>query len=303
MSLGRVVFAVILIAFGALMLAGNLGWISWDFVLSLWQLWPLILVIIGIELLLGRRHAVLAAVLILVVVVAGGAFAWYGWSNEGWGWSGARQTVTTIQGSNAAGITSAAATLKIGASDITIRGGDIPRTLQGTWTSHGTPSFTQSVEGAAYTAQFTQNSGGGVFIFGPRRESLEITLATGTGGLAAGLPWDLRLDTGASSSTIDLTTITLRSLAINSGAASVDVKVGPSVIDNATVVIKGGAGSYSLKLSSTLDLRVRTKTGLSSNNFSTGFTKEGDTYVHDGGGPRLAVTIEAGVSSVDVSLY
>ena len=81
------------------------------------------------------------------------------------------------------------------------------------------------------------------------------------------------------------------------------MKVGPTVVDNATIAIKGGAGSYSLELPSTLDVRVQAKTGLSSNNFSTGFAKEGDTYVHDGGGPRLVVTIEAGVSSVDVSLY
>ena len=303
MSLGRVVFAVILIAIGALILAGNLGWVSWDFVLSLWQLWPLVLVIIGILLLLGRRRTTLAAILILVVVVAGGAFAWYGWSSGGWGWGGGAKTVSTIQGSNVAGITSAKATLKIGASDITIRGGDIPRVLQGTWTSHGTPSFTQSVQGGAYTAEFTQSSAGGVFIFGPRKESLDLTLATGTGGEAAGLPWDLRLDTGASSSTIDLTGVTLSRLAVNSGAVSIDVKVGPTVVDNATIAIKGGAGSYNLQLPSTLNLRVQAKTGLSSNNFSAGFTKEGDTYVHNGGGPRLVVTIEAGVSSVDVGLY
>ena len=77
MSLGRAVFAVILIVIGGLMLAGNLGWISWDFVLSLWQLWPLVLVVIGIQLLLGRRKPTLAAVLILVVVVAFGFGAVY----------------------------------------------------------------------------------------------------------------------------------------------------------------------------------------------------------------------------------
>ena len=92
--------------------------------------------------------------------------------------------MTTIQGSNVAGVTSAKATLKIGASDITIKGGDIPRVLQGTWTSHGTPTFTQSVEGGAYTAEFTQSSAGGIFIFGPRKESLDLTLAVGTGGAA-----------------------------------------------------------------------------------------------------------------------
>jgi hypothetical protein len=303
MSVGRVLVAVILIVIGALLLAGNLGWISWDFVLSLWQLWPLILVVIGIELLLGRRHTRLAAVLIVLVIVAGGAFAWYGSSSGDWGWGGATETVTTIQGSNAVGVTSAKATLKIGASDITIRGGDIPRVLQGTWTSHGRPSFTQSVEGSAYSAEFTQSSTGVVFIFGPRRESLDLTLAGGAGGLVKGLPWDLRLDTGASSSTIDLTGVTLSRLTVNSGAASVDVKVGADVVDNATVAIKGGAGSYNLELPSTLNLRVQTKTGLSSNSFSSGFTKEGETYVHNGGGPRLAVSIEAGVSSVDVSLY
>jgi hypothetical protein len=48
---------------------------------------------------------------------------------------------------------------------------------------------------------------------------------------------------------------------------------------------------------------VQAKTGLSSNTFADGFAKQGDTYVHDGGGKSLAVTIEAGVSSVDVSLY
>jgi hypothetical protein len=159
------------------------------------------------------------------------------------------------------------------------------------------------VQNGAYSAQFTQSTSGGIFIFGPRKESLDLTLAQGAPGPGAELPWDLRLDTGASSSTIDLTGVVLRSLNINSGAASVDVTVGPTIVDNATVVIKGGAGSYDLKLPDSLDIRVQAKTGLSSNTFADGFAKQGDTYVHDGGGKSLAVTIEAGVSSVDVSLY
>ena len=51
MTAGRVIWGLIVLVLGVLLLAANFGWIDRGFVLSLWQLWPLILVLIGIGLL------------------------------------------------------------------------------------------------------------------------------------------------------------------------------------------------------------------------------------------------------------
>jgi hypothetical protein len=48
----------LLIGLGLVFLANNLGWLGWEVWDTLWRLWPLLLIAVGLELLLGRRSPI-----------------------------------------------------------------------------------------------------------------------------------------------------------------------------------------------------------------------------------------------------
>jgi hypothetical protein len=68
----------VLIGVGVALLLSNLGYLDWSAWTVLWRLWPLLLVALGIELLIGRRSVVgtiISGVLILALVAGAIALA------------------------------------------------------------------------------------------------------------------------------------------------------------------------------------------------------------------------------------
>jgi Domain of unknown function (DUF5668) len=72
---GSVIGPLILILIGGLLLLQNLGLVSPEVWGNLWRLWPLVLVLIGLEFLVGHRVGALG-VLGLMLIVVGGAAVW-----------------------------------------------------------------------------------------------------------------------------------------------------------------------------------------------------------------------------------
>jgi len=64
---------VFMIGLGALFLLSSGGWIGWQSWNLLWRLWPIMLVAVGIEIIIGRRSlwVSLAAVIVIVAVLGG----------------------------------------------------------------------------------------------------------------------------------------------------------------------------------------------------------------------------------------
>jgi hypothetical protein len=297
---GRFIWGLALVGLGALFLAANAGWVEWGFALSLLQLWPLILVLIGIRLLLGDRSPTLALVLMICVVTVGVAIAALGYNTSGWhGWNTAK--TTTIAGPATQGFTRAHATIDIGAATVAVTGQETGSMVQGTYRSRREPRITQSTEEGgpgAYSLVVDQADAGWMAIpFGNAREELKLQLAPS-------IPWILDVQTGAVAATLDLTNVTLEALTLKAGASSVDVTVGPRIAPGARVTIDGGAASFLLRLPRQLDITLSTSTGLSAVDVDQGFGAASDnTYVHKGGGDDLIVDIKTGVSAVDVQLY
>lgn len=295
MTPGRLIPGAILIILGGLFLAANFGYLDWGVAASLWQLWPLILILVGIQLFFGNRQQWLAALLIVVVLAGGAALLVLGENRVPWAFGGALKT-TAIDGSPTTGIEQATAFLDIGAARIRLGSQDAGVMTRGTFESRRNAEVRHQANGNAYTLDVRQQSGGFGFPNSLRGDRLELDLAEG-------IPWKIQLDSGAADADIDLTGIILRELLIDAGASSVDLTVGREVEDGARVIIDGGAGSYSIRLPRDLDIDLTTDAGVSSVNVDSGFTRSGDEYRHDGGGESLRVEISAGVSSISVSLY
>jgi len=61
----------VFIGAGVMLLLSNLGYLSWQSWGALWRLWPLLIIALGIDLLIGRRSvigAIVSAVLLLVLI-------------------------------------------------------------------------------------------------------------------------------------------------------------------------------------------------------------------------------------------
>ncbi|GEM_PF-3692720 len=70
MKTDKIVFGVILIILGVLFLFANLNLISWDFVSGLWKLWPLVLVLWGLDLIIKENHLLKTLLFLLLVLIA-----------------------------------------------------------------------------------------------------------------------------------------------------------------------------------------------------------------------------------------
>lgn len=67
-SRGGGVGALILIVFGITFLLNNFGYLSWNVWQLLWKAWPLLLILAGLQILIGRSRAM--NLLISVIIVA-----------------------------------------------------------------------------------------------------------------------------------------------------------------------------------------------------------------------------------------
>jgi hypothetical protein len=117
--------------------------------------------------------------------------------------------------------------------------------------------------------------------------------------------WDLKIDVGAASIDMDLSEFKIRKLDIDGGASSINIRMGNKQ-DDGKVMINSGASSITIRVPQDVACEVRVKTVLSSKNLE-GFDRVSDgTYVTPGfaeSSKNLVIQIEAAVSSLQVERY
>jgi lia operon protein LiaF len=74
---GSLAGPAVLIGLGIVFLLNNLGYLGWGIWDTLLRLWPVLLIAVGLDLLIGRRSALGSALLALLVVAALGAAIWW----------------------------------------------------------------------------------------------------------------------------------------------------------------------------------------------------------------------------------
>lgn len=68
--------AFLLIAVGSLLLLNNFGIISWDVWEMLWKFWPILIILLGLQLIFGKRGAGRFIVTIIGIILIALAFAY-----------------------------------------------------------------------------------------------------------------------------------------------------------------------------------------------------------------------------------
>jgi Domain of unknown function (DUF5668) len=225
----------VLILIGVFALLVNSGVISTDRLGLLADLWPVILIVIGLELLARRalpgQNGDVAAVLI-VLLAAGGAIAYVALAPN-------PTTSGKLDFHAAVGnLDHAALEIDAGAANITVTGtSSLEGDLYHATISYSGPKPEVNLDRSNGNLTISQgNTGFGVFQ--SRRFTLDLQINSS-------VPWTITSNGGASTDTFKLASLQLKSMDINTGASREDITLGtPSGV--VPITINGGALTVNL---------------------------------------------------------
>jgi hypothetical protein len=244
-----------------ILLLSNLGYLPWQSWNVLWRLWPLLLVALGIDLLIGRRSlvgaifSVLLILLLIGVVVVIVLFAQNipalvevtgpaEWRTEHieYPLAGVERASVTIDWTSMPGYLSA------------LR--DSPNLIEGDIAHRGQLIFDVNARGGQADVKLDSHLPG--LWFGP------FDLGNGERGrwdvqLSPKVPLDLTLDAGSGRCNFDLTGLQVNALDLHSGSGAIDLAL-PSG-DTFEADLDGGSGAMAITLPESAGVRVELNAG------------------------------------------
>jgi len=246
----------LLILIGIVALLVNSGVISTDRLALLADLWPVILIVIGLELIARRglpgQAGEVAAVLI-VLIAAGGAVAYVALAPN------PSSTGRLDSHATVGNLDHAALEIDAGASTITVTGtSSLEGDLYHATIDYAGPKPEVNLDRSSGTLSISQGNTG-FSVFQTRRFTLDLQINSS-------IPWTITSNGGASTETFRLGSVPLKSMEINTGASSEDITLGtPSGV--VPISINGGALTVNLHRPPGTGASVNVSGGVVSLNF------------------------------------
>lgn len=325
----KIMPGIILVAIGAIFLLNNYNVINFHWG-NLIRLWPVFLIMGGINLVFAHNRSAWATALKIAVVVGGFALLIfvpdnhrYFWNNQHGNWNFSDNDTDGDNDDNDDNTSDAKGIVKVEGSStynepytptttsaiLNISGGGTVYNLKDTTTqlfSAVTKEFTNKFA-------FDHTTQGNVQILGfhmqknhgkhfnwnsDNTNSADIKLNTRP-------EWEMNVDAGATKLDFDLSKFKVRKLKISGGAASFDIKLGqPLAITN--VDVSTGVSEVHIEVPTNAAVRIDSNSGLSSTDFD-GFTKNGDgtyqTAGFDSASNKMFIHMKGGVSDFKVTRY
>jgi hypothetical protein len=290
---GSLVFPIILIVLGVLFLLSNLNIISdidWG---TIWKLWPIILIALGLEVILGRRISFGAALLVVLIVIIGGAALW---------WS-----VVVGTGDRTAeyfswpmnGIERAELELQAGVGKLQLVGyDDMADLLVADLDLAPGAEVSHDLEVQGDVAQGWITSDRDFFalppIIGGKSSQWDLRLNTRT-------RWEMDVNSGVGDVRLDLSDLRVTDLNVDSGIGAITLTLPRRGAVKARV--DGGIGDVRITIPEGVEARIRVDRGLSSLNIDDRFRRRGDYYETEdlsGAESFIDLEIDTGIGSVTV---
>lgn len=257
------VWPFVLIGAGILVILVNTGAITWDSVGRIAGLWPLLLILVGIELIISRTVPRLIAIptniAISAVTLAGVlvlAMSGASWPIGSWWPAASTQTMASSAALPDTG--QARLDVNYGAAELKIRAGSIGANLyQAHVTYAGTPVPSVWLDKATGTVHVDRGSRSSFQLL-PAGQHEQVDLV-----LSDRIPWIVTVNAGASQQTLDLRALTLSSLRINGGATGMEIDL-PTPKGTVPIRIDGGAMSARLVAPTAAALQLVTNGGFNS---------------------------------------
>ncbi len=320
---------IVLISAGVIWLLVNSGLISGQNLAVLFRLWPLILIVVGLDLLFGRRSPVIGAligigtvVLIVGLMLVGPSFGLSGPSLD---------VITDTYDAPVSDAESAQVNLNATIGELTIGALDDSANLMEAEVAHTGQMNFQDNEASQRTINLTEedsaddafgwNFFSGFFNDAENQRYWHVDFNPN-------VPLQLNINTGVGQSRLDLSALQLTSLSLNVGVGSVIVELPASaetltaqiragvgetnvtIPEDAAVIlgINGGVGSVSVDVPDHTAVRLEANTGLGNINVPGNFADLGEsndnqiweTPGFEAADQRITITFEGGIGNLTI---
>jgi Domain of unknown function (DUF5668)/N-terminal domain of toast_rack, DUF2154 len=286
----------LLILVGAVALAANLSLLQWDSLYRLLDLWPVVLVLIGAELVLRgltSQRAASAIGLVLILLTAVGAIAYVAVAPP---IPSGGQVLDSSE--PVSELTTAALDLSFGAADVNIHGESLGDTLYRSHIEYGGRKPDVSIDRSSGTLTISDNSQGFRLFFGPpSRRRVDLALNSS-------VPWSINVSGGASHITLALGTVPVKDVSLSGGANNMTLTLGPPS-GTVAVDVSGGASSVTIHRPAGVATSVNASGGANSvrldDRHLAGFgDSSAQTPGYDTATERYAIDVSGGASNVSV---
>jgi len=285
--------AVFLIGLGVVFLLANLGILSVNVWQLLLRLWPVLLVAIGLDLVIGRRNvwASLAGLVLLLAILAGALWL-YGVRLESGQALRSQEVSQTLQG-----VKSAEIVLENGAGDVYIHAlsGSSNLVAGKVSSGRGRNAFEElSIQGSQARYRLRETD---TYMFFRER----IGENTWDLGLTSQIPLDIRYSQGAGSTQLDLSGLQLSALKINVGVGQTMVTL--PATGNFDVGIDGAIGQIVINVPKGMAVRIRSNTALANLSVPGGYERSDRVYTSPGyesAENRANLTIGMAIGNVSI---
>jgi hypothetical protein len=291
-------FPLVLIAIGAIVLLANIGVLSSEALLRLGDLWPLLLVILGLQLILNhtlprQQATVIGLGATVIIVIAAVAYAALAPAAP----FGTRQANSSER---LGGLTAATLDLGYSGATVDIQAGSLGDSLYQARVdypgSDNPPTI--SLDHESGTLEISDSSSfAPLHLFGAARRHVVVTLTDR-------IPWTVKISGGTANAHLDLRRLQLAKLEISGGVSRMDAQL-PSPKGTVPIDISGGVTNLTLRAPAGAQWHVAANGGVS------GVRINGSLFAADGGdfqqespgyasaSDRLDIEISGGASRVD----
>lgn len=259
----------ILISLGVVFLLNNFGILAWDVWLSLWKFWPIILILIGVEIWMGKNASVKTFAILLGLIFFVPIFLSYNPLTN----NPLATDEIKIEESLGTAV-KAKINMNFPTSNITINSleKDSSFLVEGKIVyseASKKPTIEKESDLGVVILNISQAIEGKLPFISNLRTSTQLSLSNL-------VPIELFIKTSASTSNLDLSNLRIEFLEINSGASTISIKFAEDF--NQKVLIRTGASTIKLEIPEKLGARVTIDSQIKSVDASDRFEKDGNKY-------------------------
>jgi hypothetical protein len=329
----KIIPGLILVLIGAAFLLHNFGYIHFHW-MNIIHLWPIFLIIGGVNLVFVNNRTPLATALKVGVVLLGFGLLLFGNFSNRWGFPVYSYSTHDHDNNDSddndddddSDTTGAKGIVKVeGTSNfilpyttdakfaqLHISGGGTKYDLSDTTAQlfnantkehFGKYEFTHFNTGSTYVLNFDMKDKKGSHFDWDSDDDKSNAV---TFKLNPSPVWDINVETGATDLNFDLTPFKIRTLKLSGGAAKFQVKLGQPIGENTNVEVSTGMADVDINIPQSAACKIITDSGLSSNSFD-GFTKTNDdnyeTPGFDAAKSKIIINISGGISNFKVNRY
>jgi len=327
----KLIPGLILVIIGAAILLANYGYLHFHWY-NIFRLWPIFLVIGGVNLVFANNKSPWATILKIAVVILGFGLVLFGnfgnrydfWPSHAFYYhnddnnnddnnnngdddddddSNAKGTVKTA----VAGVFNEPYSAGLKYAKLKIGGGATAYNLSGatdqlfsaaTGNDAGRYEFSHYMDDSTEVVDFSMKNHHG-FDFDSDKNKVELSLNTNP-------IWDVEIETGASSVDFDFSKFKVKELKLHGGAASFNVKLGMPV-EMTDVDVSTGVSQVDISVPKNAACQIETDSGLSDNQMDDTFTKTDDNNYETPGYAtaknKMHIHISGGLSGFSVKRY